>query len=296
MKVVISGASGLVGKALANALQGDGHEVVRLVRREPGSGEIRWSVLEQTIDASALEGCDAVIHMAGAPIADKRWTEARKAVIRDSRVDGTRLLAQALAGLEKKPAVLVSGSAVGFYGACGDEEVTEDTAAGTGFLAEVCSAWEQAAQPAADAGIRLVWLRTGVVMAEEGGALAKMLPAFKMGVGGPMGSGRQYLPWIALADHVRAIRHCIDSDLSGPVNATAPNPVPQREFASTLGRVLRRPAFAPAPAFALKLLLGQMADEALLTGQRVVPKALLASGFEFEFGKLEPALRSMLDA
>ncbi len=294
MKMVISGASGLVGSALAIAARDKGHQVRALVRREPRADEIRWSVVDGTIDAAALEGCDAVVHLAGASIGDKRWTEARKAVIRDSRVDGTALLARALAGLEASPKVLVSGSAVGFYGDCGEHEIDEGAPLGTGFLAEVCNAWENATKPASDAGIRVVYLRTGLVMAKSGGALAAMLPAFKMGAGGPMGSGRQYMPWIALSDHVRAILHCIDTELSGPVNATAPTPVPQREFARALGRVLHRPSFVPLPAFALQLLFGQMGREALLAGQRAIPSALLGSGFVFEYAELEPALLEIL--
>ena len=216
------------------------------------------------------------------------------AVIRDSRVDGTRLLCTALAKLKDKPRVLVTGSAVGFYGDAGEREVDETSPAGEGFLADVCQAWESAAQPAKDAGIRVVYLRTGLVMDPAGGALAKMVPVFKMGAGGPLGNGRQYMPWITLADHVRSIQHCIGSDIEGPVNATAPHPVAQRVFARALGRALRRPAFAPAPGFVVRALLGQMGREALLAGQRAVPRALLESGFVFQDPELEPALRSML--
>ena len=280
--------------ALSEVLNSSGDDVVPLVRRAATAEEIRWSVVDQYIDRERLEGCDAVVHLAGASIADGRWTPKRKAVIRDSRVDGTRLLCEALAQLSHKPQVLVTGSAVGFYGDAKDREVDEASPVGEGFLADVCQAWERAAQPARDAGIRVVYLRTGLVMDPSGGALSKMVPVFRMGAGGPLGDGRQYMPWITLRDQVRVIQHCIRSDLEGPVNATAPQPVEQRVFARALGRALRRPAFAPAPRFVIRALLGQMGTEALLTGQRAVPRALLDSGFAFLDPELEPALTSML--
>ncbi|MFT7581739.1 MAG: hypothetical protein ACI9MR_003417, partial [Myxococcota bacterium] len=253
MRIAISGASGLIGTALTGFLQTGGHTVVPLVRGTAGPGEIAWSVKDQTIDAAALEGFDAVIHLAGAPVADGRWTDARKTLIRDSRVDGTRLLATALAGLERKPKVFVSASAVGFYGDRAAEPLDEDSAPGTGFLADVCAAWEAAAEPARTAGIRVVHPRIGVVLSPQGGALDKMLTPVKFGVAGKIGDGKQYMSWIALDDVLGAMLHIIATDaIEGPVNFTAPTPVTNKAFMKTLGRVLRRPTVLPLPAFAVK--------------------------------------------
>lgn len=298
-RIAVTGASGLVGTALTHFLTAGGHEVVPLVRRKEdvaSKGGIYWNVRDQEIDAASLEGFDAVVHLAGAGIADEPWTDARKAVLRDSRVDGTRLLATALAGLTRPPEVFVSGSAVGFYGDRGDEALDESSAAGEGFLAELASEWEAATGPAEDAGIRTVHLRTGIVLAMGGGALSAMLPAFRMGGGGPMGGGAQYVPWIHLDDLVYAIHFALGTPtVSGPVNGTAPEPVAQRVFAQELGRALGRPAFMPAPAAALRLAMGrQRADELVLAGQRALPARLQSHGFRFARPDLADAFASLL--
>jgi uncharacterized protein (TIGR01777 family) len=297
MKILISGASGLIGSALVGRLAEDGHAVARLVRSppRPDQSDIQWDPAHGKLDCSALEGFDAVVHLAGENIAQGRWTDAKKARIRDSRVQGTRLLAQTLAGSPRAPKVLVSASAIGFYGNRGDEELDEDSPGGKGFLADVCRAWESAAQPAADAGIRVVNLRFGVVLSAAGGALAKLLPVFRLGLGGPTGSGRQYMSWITLDDLVEVILHVVMTDsLDGPVNAVAPQPVTNRQFARTLGRVLRRPAFFRTPACPLRIMLGEMADELLLSSARVLPRRLLDSGFAFRDPGLEQALARLL--
>jgi uncharacterized protein (TIGR01777 family) len=263
--VVISGASGLVGSALAAFLQAGGHRVDRLVRRERrGPGEIRWDPASGAIDAVALEGADAVVHLAGPGIGDKRWTEERKADLRDARVDGTTLLVEALVTLGAPPAVLLSGSAIGIYGDRGAEKLTEKSKLGDDFLARLCRDWEAAAAPAAEAGIRVALLRTGIVLAPGGGALEKLLPLFKLGLGGRMGSGDQFWSWITLEDEVRAIRHLIDGNVSGPVNLTAPEPETNHTLTSTLGEVLHRPTFFPIPRFGPKILLGGEATETFL--------------------------------
>lgn len=293
MRLLISGASGLIGSALVRAVPAD-WEVVRLVRTPPGAGEVRWDPEGGAIDVGAVGAIDAAVHLAGESIAG-RWTEAKKQRIRDSRVKGTRLLARTLAGMSPAPGVLLSASAVGIYGDRGDEVLTEDSPHGTGFLPEVGSAWEEAAQPAAEAGIRVVCMRMGVVLAREGGALARMLPPFRLGLGGSLGGGRQWMSWIALADVTAAMLHLLEAEsLSGPVNLTAPNPVTNREFTRTLARVLGRPAFLSVPAFALRLAFGEMADEALLASTRVLPRRLLDSGFTFRHPELEGALRAVL--
>lgn len=291
LRVAVTGASGLVGSALCPFLTSGGHAVDPVVRREAGSGEIAW--MGGKLDQEALEGVDAVVHLAGAPIHGKRWTPAYKETILRSRVEGTRQLCEALARLERRPSVLVSGSAVGFYGDTGDREVTESDGPGAQFLSEVCVAWEEATAPAREAGIRVVNLRTGIVLARRSGALATMLPAFEAGVGGPIGGGRQYVPFIGLEDLVGIIHQGLfDERLEGPVNATAPEPVQQRDFAHTLGRVLGRPSFLPAPAMAVRLAMGrQMANELVLEGQRAVPGKLLELGFPFRYPRLEEALR-----
>ena len=293
MRILISGASGLIGRALAESLRSAGHTVQTLVRRKPNEsqGEIAWDPEAGVLDSSRLEGVDAVVHLAGKPI-DARWTEATKRAIRDSRVKGTTLLAQAAAQLPTRPQVFICASAVGFYGSRGDEALDETSASGQGFLPDVCRAWEDAGAPARDAGLRTVHLRTGVVLSCQGGMLARVLPPFKMGAGGVLGTGEQWISWISLADVIAAIRYVIASaELSGPVNLTSPQPVPNAEFTHTLGKILGRPTVLPLPAFAVKLLVGEMGDELLLAGQKVLPKKLLASGFTFAHSDLESALR-----
>ncbi len=294
MKIAITGASGLIGKALTAFLTTGGHDVHPLVRRSAKPGQILWDIRDQTIDAAALEGMDAVIHLAGEPITG-RWTDEKKARIRESRVAGTTLLATTLAGLKNPPKVFVSTSAVGFYGDRGAGELDETSGVGTGFLANVCKAWEDAAQPAADAGIRVVHPRIGIVLSPKGGALKELLLPFKLGAGGVVGSGDQYMSWISLDDIVGAFLHVIQNDeLSGPVNFTGPKPVPNRAFAKTLGHVLHRPSFIPLPAAAVKLAMGEMGETLLLEGANVVPKKLQISGFKFLHPSLEIALRAEL--
>ena len=285
MKVLVTGATGLVGSTLIPFLTTGGHEVSPLRRPED------WNPAKGVLDRAALEGYDAVVHLAGENIASGRWSDAQKERIRASRVDGTRLLSEALAGLEKKPQVLVSASAIGYYGDRGDEALRADSEPGSGFLADVCQAWEEATTPARDAGIRVVLLRTGVVLSPKGGALAKMLTPFKLGVGGVVGSGEQYMSWIEIDDLVGMILHALaEESVAGPVNAVAPNPVTNHEFTKTLGRVLGRPTVFPLPAFAAKLAMGEMAEELLLSSARVET----ATSYEFRYPELEPALRHLL--
>lgn len=297
MIVVISGSTGLVGTALVSALEGQGDLVRRLVRGEvrDGDHEIHWDIDAGQIDASELNGVDAVVHLAGENIAGGRWTENFKRRILESRVRGTTLLATTLAGLEMKPSVLVSGSATGYYGNRGDEVVDETSESGSGFLAEVCRQWEAATEPAREAGIRVVNLRTGPVLSKKGGALAKMLLPFRLGLGGVIGSGRQYFSWIELDDLVSAIVFVLQNEsISGPVNAVAPGAVTNYEFTKTLGRALGRPTIFPMPAFAARLAFGEMADEMLLGGAHVEPRGLSQSDFEFSYPKLESALEHVL--
>lgn len=296
MKVAITGASGLVGRALAPSLTKGGHEVIRLVRRAPrAADEVRWDPERGEIDLARLEGIDAFVHLAGENIAGGRWTDRRKTRLRASRVPATRLLADALVRMNVKPKVLVSASAIGYYGDHGDEWVSEATAPADDFLGRLSRDWEDAAAPAAQAGVRVIHPRTGIVLSPAGGALGKMLLPFRMGLGGVLGSGRQYMSWIAIDDLVDAIRHAlVTENLSGPVNAVAPTPVTNAEFTRTLGHVLGRPTVAPVPAFALRLALGEMADATLLSSTRVRPERLLASGYRFRFPELEPALRHLL--
>jgi uncharacterized protein (TIGR01777 family) len=293
VRILISGASGLIGRALAERLRSAGDSVQTLVRRnqEQSEGEIAWDPDAGVLDSSRLDGVDAVVHLAGKPIAS-RWTEDTKKAIRDSRVRGTKLLAEVVARLPQKPNVFISASAIGFYGPRGDESLDETSTPGRGFLADLCQEWEEAAAPARDAGIRTVKLRTGLVLSRAGGMLARVLPHFKMGAGGVVGTGRQWLSWISLADATAAIQHAIaTAELSGPVNLTAPQPVPNLEFSRTLGRLLGRPTLVPLPAFAVKMLFGEMGDELLLAGQRVLPNKLLASGFQFAHSDLVSALQ-----
>jgi uncharacterized protein (TIGR01777 family) len=293
MKILISGLSGMVGSSLGAFLTGGGHEVVGL-SRNPGSTDIGWKPLEGEIDKHGLEGVDAVVHLAGENIA-KRWTENQKRLIRDSRVKGTTLLCETLADMPSPPKVLVSASAIGYYGDRGDEILTESSPPAEGFLPEVCLEWEAACEPARNKGIRVVNLRMGVILSPEGGALAKMLLPFKMGVGGKVGSGSQYWSWIALDDVVGAIHHALmEQDLNGPVNATAPHPCTNYEFTKTLGKVLSRPTLFPMPKFAARLALGEMADDLLLASARVVPERLQKTGYSFRFPNLEDALRHLL--
>lgn len=294
MKVAIVGATGLIGRRLVEVLLRRGDEVVPVSRRGEdiaGVPGVRWDPAVGDAVPAELTGADAVVNLAGAGIGDARWTDARKRLIRDSRVDTTRALVAALG--DGGPRVLVNGSAVGFYGT-GDETRTEASPAGDDFLAETCVAWEAEALAAGSKGVRVVLLRTGIVMAAEGGALKKQLPLFRLGVGGPLGGGRQWQSWIHIDDVTGLIVHALGrDDVEGPLNATAPNPVRQREFASALGRVLGRPAFLPTPGIALRLAMGEMATLAL-DGQRVEPAAALASGYAFRFTELEPALRDVL--
>ncbi len=294
MKVVITGSSGLIGTALVESLRGDGHDVVRLVRRDPAApDEARWDPAAGVVDDAALTGADAVVNLAGAGIGDKRWTPAYKAEVRNSRIDATTTIATAVA--RHGVGVLVSGSAVGWYGDRGDDVLTESEPSGTGFLADLVRDWEAATEPAAQAGARVVRIRTGIVLSPDGGALAQMLPIFKAGLGGRLGSGRQWFPWISLADEIAAIRFVLDTDaVSGSLNLSAPQPVTNRELTAALGRALHRPAVAFVPRVALRIGLGEFADEGLLVSQRAVPAALLDAGFAFGDQTLDAALGRML--
>jgi uncharacterized protein len=295
MDVAITGSTGLIGTALADALGGLGHRVIRIVRGVASGDAVAWDPKAGTIDAGGLDGVDAVVHLAGAGIGDRRWNDAYKRELVDSRVLGTGLVARTLAGLAKPPAVLVSASAVGWYGDRGDEVLDESSGPGTGFLADLCRQWEAAADPARAAGIRVAHTRSGIVLSRRGGALKKELPLFKLGLGGRFGNGRQWQSWIALDDEVAAIVHLLTADVAGPVNLTTPNPVTNAEMTKTLGAVLRRPTLLPVPSFGPKLLLGpELAAVLLYEGQRVLPRVLEASGFNFAHPTLAEALRSLL--
>ncbi|MEU4152444.1 TIGR01777 family oxidoreductase [Streptomyces sp. NPDC026659] len=292
-RIAVAGASGLIGSALVRSLRGDGHEVVRLVRHEPrGADEVRWDPARQTVDAAGLSGCDVVVNLAGAGVGDKRWTPEYKRLIRDSRVLGTATLAEAAAALPEPPRVFVNGSAIGYYGDTGDRITDESAPPGDGFLPSVCEEWEEAAAPVREAGVRTVFVRTGLVVASGGGAWGRLFPLFKAGLGGRLGDGRQYWSYIALHDEVAAIRHLIDrADLSGPFNLTAPDPLTNQQITEAMGRVLHRPTPFPVPAAVLRAVLGEMAGD-VLGSQRVVPRRLLESGFAFAFPGIEDAIRA----
>jgi uncharacterized protein (TIGR01777 family) len=299
MRIAVTGSSGMVGRALTEALVWEEHDVVRLVRRvSSADDEVQWDPaggkLEQ-MQRGRLEGLDAVVHLAGENIATGRWTAAKMERIRSSRVNGTRVLCEALAGLENKPATLVCASAIGFYGDRMHEKLTEDASRGNGYLADVCADWESACEPAREAGIRVVNLRIGMVLDGKGGALATMLVPFKLGVGGKMGNGRQFWSWITLTDLVSAIRHCLSTPtLAGPVNAVSPHPVTNAQFTKALGRALGRPTLFPMPGPVARVVLGKMADDLILASANVLPKKLEYSGFTFAHAEIEPALRQVL--
>ena len=298
MKIVIAGASGLVGRALAPSLRGAGHEVRRLVRGRgvASPDEIAWDPAAGALDAAHLEGVDAFINLAGENVGERRWTTARRERIRLSRINGTRTLVAAIEQMARKPAVLVNASAIGFYGDRGDEVLTEASAAGRGFLSDVCRAWETQAEGAARVGVRTVLARFGLILTPQGGALAKMLPLFRLGLGGRMGSGRQWMSWMAIDDVLGGITHALNHDgCAGPMNFAAPEAVPNAEFAGVLGRVLRRPTLLPVPAWALRIAVGTaLANEALLSSQRASPQRLSEAGYAFRHATLEAALRSAL--
>ena len=292
MKIAIAGASGLVGSVLVPVLEEDGDAVVRLVRSKPKPGEIEWHPNQDSIEPAKLDGFEVVVNLAGENIAAGRWTDDQKRKIRDSRVNGTHLMSEAMAKLEQKPRAFICASATGIYGDRDDEVLDEQSESGGGFLAGVCREWEKATEPASKAGIRVVNLRFGPIMAREGGMLAKLLTPFKMGVGGKVGSGRQYVSWIAIDDAVSAIKLAIHNEsLRGPVNVVSPHPVTNEEFTKALGHVLNRPTALAIPAFAARLTFGEMADEMLLVSQRVMPKKLIAAGYQFQYPELQSALR-----
>ncbi|MCX4727034.1 TIGR01777 family oxidoreductase [Streptomyces sp. NPDC090052] len=293
MRIAIAGASGLIGTALGRSLRADGHEVVRLVRRTArAADEVAWDPVREHVDTAGLTGCDAVVNLAGAGVGDHRWTDAYKKELRDSRVLGTATLADAVASLDVPPAVFLCGSAVGYYGDTGDRAVDEGAPPGEGFLASLCVEWEEAARAAEEAGVRTAFARTGLVVAKEGGAWGRLFPLFKAGLGGRMGDGSQYWSFIALHDHVAALRHILDTEtLSGPVNLTGPQPVTNREVTAAMGRVLHRPTVFTAPAPALRIALGEFAGD-VLGSQRVLPQKLLESGFTFAFPEIDEAIRA----
>ncbi|MDX6385387.1 MAG: uncharacterized protein QOK48_2960 [Blastocatellia bacterium] len=295
MKVLIAGASGLVGSALIPALEAEGDTIIRLVRTSPGSGEIEWHPNNDQINAAAVEGFDAIINLSGENIAGGRWTDELKKKIHDSRIYGTHLLSETMAKLKQKPEVFLCASATGIYGDRGDETLDEHSDSGGGFLAGVCREWEQATEPASAAGIRTVNMRFGPILAREGGMLAKLLTPFKMGMGGKVGSGKQFVSWVAIEDVVEAIKLALHSEaVRGPLNIVSPNPVTNEIFTKTLGHVLGRPTALAMPAFAVRLAFGEMADEMLLASQKVMPKKLNDLGYEFQQPELEEALKKHL--
>jgi uncharacterized protein (TIGR01777 family) len=294
MNVLISGATGLIGSSLSEELKSSGHSITRLTRSPKGENDVRWDPDAGVIDGS-LDGHDAVVHLAGESIAEGRWTSSKKERIMQSRKKGTRLLAEAVAGLPTPPRVMVSASAVGYYGDRGNELLREDSRPGSDFLAEVCKAWEAAADPAREAGIRVVHTRFGIVLSPKGGALGTTLPIFKLGGGGRIGSGRQWWSWVALDDVVGTIHHALENDsVEGPVNVGSPNPLTNAEYTKVLGKVLNRPTVLPVPAPAIRLVLGGIADALLLASQRMEPAKLKETGYRFRYPDLEPALRHLL--
>lgn len=296
MRIVVSGSHGMVGSALLPALAARGHQVIRLVRSSVAApSDISWDPQAGRLDPASLSGVEAIVHLAGENIASKRWSEEQKKRIRESRVKGTSLLAETMSGLAEAPRIFISSSAIGYYGDRGNETLSEDSPPGNGFLSEVCQAWESATAPAVRKGIRVVLLRFGVILSPSGGALKKMLLPFRLGLGGPLGTGQQQMSWITLDDAVGVVLHALDlSALRGPVNAVTARPVSNSEFTRTLGRVLHRPAMLPMPAFAARLAFGEMADALLLSSSRVEPQRLLASRYPYQDPELEPALRHLL--
>jgi uncharacterized protein (TIGR01777 family) len=297
MRILVSGSSGLVGRALCAALDAEGHTVVRLVRNDTALSDnvIYWDPARGVLAGDSLAGIDGVIHLAGESIASGRWTPGRKARIRDSRLQGTRLLCERLAACYPPPAFLIAASAIGYYGNRGEDVVDETAGQGGGFLAELCGAWEEETHRVTKAGMRVVNLRFGMVLSDRGGALEKMLPPFRLGLGGPLGNGAMWMSWIHIDDVVSAVRFAMHhAELSGPVNTVAPNPVTNRTFTQALGHVLKRPAFMTVPAPLLRLALGEMADELLLSSLRVRPQRLEDSGFTFAYPDLDAALASLL--
>jgi uncharacterized protein len=297
MKILFSGSHGLVGTALIKSLEADGgHEIFRLVRHYPESpSQIEWSPERYSIALARIEGFDAVVHLAGESIAEGRWTEAKKKRIRDSRVKGTRLLGDALANLTKPPKIMISASAIGYYGNRADEVLTESSAPGDDFLSDVCVEWEKATALATEKGIRVVNTRFGIILDKDGGALAKMLPPFRMGIGGRVGSGKQWMSWIALDDVVDGLKFALTNEgMNGPVNFVAPNPVTNSEFTKTLGKALSRPTLIPIPAFGVRLAFGEMGEALLLSGQRVNPAVLNNSGYQFKYSQLAGAFAHVL--
>jgi uncharacterized protein len=296
MRIAITGSTGLIGTALIAHLAALGHTPVPVVRRAATGNEISWDPAAGRLDPADLHGVDAVVHLAGAGIGDKRWTPAYKKVLLESRTRSTNLLSEAIAASEERPKVLLSGSAIGIYGAHESQAFTEDSPSGSGFLADICVDWETSTKMAEAAGVRVAHLRTGIVLSPAGGALKKQLPLFKAGLGGRFGNGRQWQSWISINDEVAAITHLLTSDIEGPVNLTAPNPVTNAEFTSTLAKVLKRPALLPIPSFGPKLLLGsELANNLLFSGQKVLPQRLSSDGFTFAYADLETALRALLN-
>jgi uncharacterized protein len=294
VKIAVTGASGLIGTALVTRLHSGGHDVVRLVRHAPrAADEVSWDPEGGAVDLDGLAGVEGVVHLAGAGVGDHRWTDEHKRAIRDSRVLGTRTLVKALTAMDPLPRVLVSGSATGFYGDRGDEELTEQSPPGQGFLAGVVRAWEAETEPAAAAGIRVAHIRSGLVMAAEGGAFGRLLPLVKLGLAGPLGSGRQWWPWITLDDHIAAVEFLLTHEVAGPFNLTAPHPAPQKDVVRALARAAHRPAWLPAPKAALRVALGELSDD-ILASQRVLPRRLVAEGFTFRHPELDGAAEWVL--
>jgi uncharacterized protein (TIGR01777 family) len=296
VRIAVTGSSGLVGRPLVAALRADGHDVIRLVRRAPAAADERsWQPERGRLDPALLDGLDSVVHLAGAGIGDRRWTSSYRAQILRSRVDGTRALSDAMAEMRHPPRLFLSASAVGYYGDTGEEAVDEAARAGTGFLADLVQDWEAASTPARDRGVRVVLARSGIVLSRSGGALAKVLPLFRAGLGGRLGSGRQWVSWIAQPDHLAALRFLLrDDGLAGPVNLTAPEPARNRDYTTAIARAVHRPALLPVPAPLLRLALGGFADEAVLVSQRVVPVRLEDAGFDFAYADVDAAMRAVI--